>query len=103
MPNRNNGRLALLSRFLLKDREHSAWLDKLSPPLSGPTAAMLLDSFVEDPSNFAALQPRLKYFLSITEPEEGERARLAKIPIIPVHGQPRAPSDLAFRGTRGDF
>ena len=103
MPSRKNARLALPSRFLLKDREHSASLNRLSAPLNGPTADMLLSSFVEDPSNFAALQPRLRYFLSVTDPNDGARVRLAGIPIVPVHGEPRAPFELAFRGTRGDY
>jgi len=102
-PSHNNVRLALPSRFLLKNREQSDWLDRLSSPLNGPTAAMLMDSFVEDSSNFVVLQPRLKYFLSVTKPGDSERVRLAGTPIIPVQGQPRAPAELAFRGNKGDY
>ena len=103
MPSRNNDRLALPSRFLLQDRARAAWLDKLSPPLSAPTAKMLLNAFVDDPNNFDALHPRLKHFLSVTEPRDSERTQLAKMPIVPVHGKPYAPSELAFRGNRGDY
>ena len=103
MPGRNVERLALLGRFLLKDRKHAAVLDKLSPALDAPTVAMLLATFAEDPGNVAALQPRLQQFLSLTEPGDDERHQLAGIPILPLHGQPRAPSDLAFTGSRGDY
>ena len=102
-PSHNNVRLALPSRFLLKNREQSDWLDRLSSPLNGPTAAMLMASFVEDSGNFVALQPRLKYFLSVTKPGDRERGRLAQTPIIPVKGQPRTPAELAFRGNKGDY
>ena len=103
MPSRNNDRLALPSRFLLRDRDREAWLNKLSPPLSAPTAEMLLNAFVDDPNNFDVLHPRLKHFLSVTEPDDSERIQLAKMPVVPVRGQPCAPSELAFRGNKGDY
>ena len=103
MPSCNNDRLALPSRFLLQDRDRAAWLDNLSPPLSAPTAEMLLSAFIDDSNNFDALHPRLKHFLSVTERGDGGRVRLATIPIIPVHGKARSPSELAFRGNRGDY
>ena len=103
MPSQSNIRLALPGRFMLKNPRRAAALDKLSPALSEPTAAMLLDALAEDPSNFSALHPRLKRFFSVTVSGDDERLRLAEMPILPVHGQPRTPSELAFKGNRGDY
>ena len=103
IPSQKNNLLALPSRFLLKDRIGTARIDTLSAPLSAPTTKMLLSTFGEDPNNFSALHPRLRHFLSVTEPDDDERVRLAKMPIIPVHRNWRAPSELAFRGNRGDY
>ena len=55
MPNSRNDRLALSNRFVLSDQRYASVLDKLSPALEAPTAAMLLDTFSEDPENFLAL------------------------------------------------
>ena len=98
-----NGRLALPDRYLLKDRQRAAILDKLSPALNVPTPAMLLDAFAEDPGNISALQPRLKEFISVTEPDSDERRELARMAIIPVDGQLRAPSALAFASNKGNY
>ena len=103
MPDRNIDRLALCDRLLLKSRKHAATLDKLSPPLSAPTAAMLLETFAEDSASFDALQPRLQQFLSVTHAGDIDRGRLADMPILPVHGQPHAPAMLALTGTKGDY
>lgn len=103
MPGRGIDRLALRGRFLLKDRQHATTLDKLSPSLSAPTAVMLLETFAEDSANFGGLQPRLQQFLSITQVGDDERRQLADTPIIPVHGEPRAPATLAFTGPKGDY
>ncbi|MEO3430708.1 HNH endonuclease signature motif containing protein [Pelagibius sp. CAU 1746] len=103
MPSRAVDRLALPDRFLLSDKSRAAWLDRLSPALSAPSAAMLLAAFAEDPGNFDALQARLHHFLALTEPGDPDRLELAGMPIIPVHGQPRAPCTLAFVGPRGDY
>ena len=102
-PSRGNDRLALPNRFLLSDRQRAAVLGKLSPALNAPTAAMLLDAFAEDSGNLRALQPRLKEFISITEPDDEERRGLAGMPIIPVDGQSRAPCELALGAKRGDY
>ena len=103
LPSRGNDRLALPSRFLLGDRQRAAMLAKLSPTLNAPTPAMLLDAFAEDPGNSSALQPRLREFIRITEPDDDERRELERRPIIPVAGQSRAPCELAFTGNRGDY
>lgn len=103
MPSANNDRLALPDRFVLDDRQRALGLDKFSPALSTPTAAMLLDTFSEDPENLSALQARLQQFLNVTQPDDGERRQLAEMAILPVHGQLRAPSELAFTGNRGDY
>jgi hypothetical protein len=96
-------RLALPSRFLLKHNQRASVLDRLSPVLSVPTVAMLLDAFNEDGGNFAALQPRLQQFVTLTEPGDDERLQLAGLSIIPVHGSPFPPSALAFTGPKGDY
>ena len=98
-----NDRLALPDRFLLEDREGAAILDKLSPALNAPTPAMILDAFAEDSVNISALQPRLNKMISVSEPDSDERRELAGMPIIPVDGQWRAPSALAFGGNKGDY
>lgn len=103
MPARGIDRLALRARFLLKDRQHAATLDKLSPSLSTPTPVMLLETLAEDATNFGALQPRLQQFLTITHDGDDDRRQLADMAIIPVHGAPRAPATLAFTGPRGDY
>ncbi|MFQ5668716.1 MAG: hypothetical protein ACE5I7_20125 [Candidatus Binatia bacterium] len=61
-----------------------------------------LETFDEDAANFGALQPRLQRFLDTTQPGDEGRIQLADMPIIPVHGEPRAPATLAFTGPRGD-
>ena len=103
LPGHGNDRVALSSRFLLRDRQWAAALDKLSQALSAPTAAMLLDTFVADSGNFSVLHPRLQQFLNVTEPGDDERLQLADMPILPAHGKPRTPSTLAFIGNRGDY
>ena len=102
-PSRAIDRLALPSRFLLGNKQRAAALDKLSPTLPAPTVEMLLDAFAEDGTNFAALQARLHQFMSLTDPDDEYRSRLADLPIIPLHGSPVTPSALAFTGTRGDY
>ncbi|MGH6778731.1 MAG: HNH endonuclease [Bradyrhizobium sp.] len=96
-------RLALPARYLLRTKQRSDVLDKLSPALKAPTAAMLLDAFAEDGANFAALQVRLHQFMSITEPGDDGRIQLADLPTIPLHGSPLPPSALAFIGPKGDY
>ena len=103
MPNANNDRLALPDRFVLKDRQRALGLDKLSPALGTPTASMLIDTFVEDPGNLRALQPRLRQILSDSEPGDDTRLQLAEMAIIPEQDQLMTPSALAFTGNRGDY
>ena len=103
MLSQSNDRLALSSRFLLKSGSSAAWLDKLSMPLGVPTAEMLLKTFSEDTSNFHALHARLRCFLDVIEQGDDQRVRLANISIIPTHDDRRAPSELVFKGNRGDY
>ena len=103
MPSRGNDRLALPDRFVLKSQRRATTLNVLSPVLHAPTASMVLDAFVDSPTNFVALQPRLHRLLSDTTPGADERLRLAQMPIVPVDGEPRTPSSLAFIGNRGDY
>ena len=103
MPSSRSDRLALSDRFVLNDRQYAALLDKISPALEAPTATMLLDTFSEDPENFPALHARLEQFLTITSAEDDARPQLAEMPIIPTQRAARAPSVLAFSGSRGDY
>src|SRR5207244_2039642 len=100
MPAPSSQRLVLYPRFLLKDRRRAAALDQLSPVLRGPTVAMLIDTFIEDPDNFSALHARLGQFLSLTTEGSEERRHLANVRTLPLHGQRRSPAELAFTGTR---
>ena len=103
VPGRANDRLALPARILLRDRQRGAILNKLSPALTEPTAAMLLDTFAEDCSNFSSLHSRLEKFLGVTKPEGDERSQLAEMAILPVNDQPHPPSALAFTRPGGDY
>ena len=103
MPSANNDRLALPDRFVLKDGQRDLGLDKLSPALGTPTVPMLLETFFEDPENLSPLHARLQQFLNLTQPDGDERLQLAEVAILPVHGQLRAPSELAFSSNRGDY
>ena len=95
-------RLALSSHLLLKNKRRATWLDKLCPALGAPTPAMLLETFANDPSNFECLQSRLRQFLNAA-PDADERLRLAKMRILWVNDQLRAPSELALTGFKGDY
>lgn len=103
MPDRNNDRLDLPGCFMLKDRRNATALDKLAPALSIPSAEMLLNAFSRDSGNTESLQARLECFLSVTGPGSAPRHQLAKMPIIPLHGQLHKPSLLTFFGSRGDY
>ena len=103
MPGSRNDRLILPERLVLNDGRYAAALDKISPGLEAPAVAMLLDTFSEDPENFLALHARLEQFLAITSADDDARLQLAEMPIIPTQLAARAPSVLAFLGTRGDY
>ncbi len=103
LPGRSNDRLDLPDQFLLRDRRRATVLAKLSPALIAPTAAMILDAFDVDSRNFSALQPRLKEIEGVTDPDDDERGELARMAIIPVNGRSRAPCELAFVGSQGDY
>lgn len=87
----------LPGRFVLKDSRPSVPLDKISPAMQRPTAAMVLEALSQRPESTSALQARLKLLLDVTEPGDPDRLRLAEMRIIPVDGGLRAPSELAFR------
>ncbi len=103
IPTVDNARLALPDRFMLNGRQHAAMLDKLSPALNAPSVAMLLDAFAEDSANIAALQPRLKEFIRVTDSNSDERRELAEKRIVPADGQLRAPCALTFTSNKGDY
>ena len=102
MPSHSNDQLALPYRFLLEAGPRTGLLDRLSAARRAPTPEILLETFAEDPCNFSALQARLKQFLTVTEIGDVWRHHLAQMPILPVERQPRAPSELAFRGNQGN-
>ena len=102
-PSRAIDRLALRERFLLKDKRRSQWLNSVTPALTAPTIEMVLVTLDEDAENIEALQARLQQFLDLTEPVSSEKIRLAQMPILPVNGRLRAPRELVFRGTHGDY
>ena len=89
-------RANLASRFLLKDSRRSPSLDKVSPAMREPTAAMVLEALSQHPENTSALQARLKLILHVTSSDDPDRNRLADMRIIPVDGSLRSPSELAF-------
>ena len=103
MPSKGNKRLQLLPQFMLKDTSHTAKLNKISPVLYQPTAAMLVSTFEEDCSNFTALHARLHLFIKLTEPADNHRLKLESMPILPVNDRAHAPRDLVFKGTKGDY
>ena len=102
IPSKTNKLLMLSGRFMLKFNRHAAALNQLSQALSKPTADMLLATFQEDAENDQALQARLKQFLAL-QPENQHRDKLAKMSILPADDRLRAPSELAFKGNRGDY
>ena len=94
----------LPKRFLLTDcRRFTTNLNKLSPALTTPSTSMVIDALAEDSSNFHCLQPRLQLLLHLTRLEADELLRVTTLPIIPLNGQPRQPSELTFKGNQGDF
>jgi hypothetical protein len=103
MAGRYTDRLALPKRFLLARGTCAAALDRLAPPLPEPTLPMLLAALKEDSGNFAVLQARLSALLVLSKPGDAYRSELASLPILPVHGAPHAPRDLAFTGPQGDY
>ena len=103
MPSPRSDLLALPARFLLNGSRRTTVLDTLSSTLRDPTAAMLLETFLEDSCNFSALHARLQHFLKTTEPDDDCRRQLADTAILPVDGQPRRPSELAFSSNRGYY
>lgn len=103
LPSKNIERLALRKRFLLKTNRRATALNKLSPALSEPTAAMLICTLDEDRENFDALQARLRQFMALTRHSDCYRDRLSSMEILPVGGCPRSPNDLAFKSKKGDY
>jgi hypothetical protein len=88
-------RLSLLPEMIL-DRG-TARLDRIFTPLTRPTWKMVADSLRQDPTNEAALIPRLKALMADTN-DPGELRSVADVPCIPVAGVFIAPAELAFKG-----
>ena len=103
MPNQDIARLALPGRFVLANNARGATLDKLSASLNEPTTEMLIAVFHEDPTNFGAVQARLRTFLALTKRGDDARQQVSRMPIIPVGGRGYAPDKLALKGSKGDY
>ena len=103
MPNQDIARLALPGRFVLANNARGAILDKLSASLNEPATEMLIAAFHEDPTNFKALQARLRTFLVRTKRDDDARRQVSTLPIIPVNGQGHEPDKLALKGSRADY
>ena len=97
VPRQGIDKADLAGRVMLKDTRRSVPLDKISPAMCEPTAAMVLEALAQHPENTSALQARLKLLFDVTCPGDTDRHRLAEMRVIPVNGRLRAPSELAFR------
>ena len=95
--------LTLPKRYLISNYQHSAKLDKLSPTLMTPLPSMLIDALAEDSMNVSKLHARLRMLLSLTSRDDDERKQLSELHIIPFEGKLLMPSELAFKGNKGDF
>lgn len=95
--------LALPKRYLISNYRHSAKLDKLSPTLMTPLPSMLVDALAEDSVNVSKLHARLRMLFSLTSHDDDERNQLRELHIIPFEDKLCTPSELAFKGNKGDF
>ena len=103
IPNNIVKKLSLPDRYLLYSSKVKSLIRKIEPTLSEPTVSMLIDSLSEDPTNINSLQPRLRTLLKLNNPEYDALSRVSMLEIIPVNGKFRKPSDLAFKGNKGDY
>ena len=95
--------LSLPARYLLYSSKANSPIRKIEPTLSQPTVSMLLDSLSEDPTNINSLQSRLRLLLNLNDPNSDALERVSMFEIIPVDGKFRKPSELTFKGNRGDY
>lgn len=74
-------------------------------PRTVPSSAQVIHALQADPQREAALIPRLKALKDARERERrsGEPWGIDTIPCIRVDGEFKAPSELAFRSTRGEY
>jgi hypothetical protein len=74
-------------------------------PRTVPSSAQVIHALQADPQREAALIPRLKALKDARERERrsGEPWGIDAIPCIRVDGEFKAPSELAFRSTRGEY
>ncbi len=95
-------RLALPARFVLSKTAAPA-VERISPARANPSADMLEAALREDAGNADALQARLEAVLAVTARGDSSRERLAEIVFIPCNGRLYAPTQVALRGTKGDY
>ena len=103
VPNNKVKNLSLPARYLLNSSKVNSLIRKIEPTLSQPTVSMLLDSLSEDSTNINSLQSRLRLLLKLNDPNSDVLERVSMLEIIPVDGKFRKPSDLTFKGSRGDY
>ena len=103
VPNNNVKSLSLPARYLLYSSKANSLIRKIEPTLSQPTVSMLLDSLSENPTNIHSLQSRLRLLLNLNDPNSDALERVSMLEIIPVDGKFRKPSELTFKGNRGDY
>ena len=96
-------RLSLPARYLLHSTKANSPISKIEPTLSDPTIPMLIDSLSEDPTNSSSLQSRLRLLLKLCDTKSDTLEVISKLDIIPVNGKFRKPSELAFKGNKGDY
>ncbi len=93
-------KLALPPDHLL-DRPALA-LDRVLPPLAGPSWQVVATALRRDPGNSEALLPRLRAIARATA-DRASRRSVEDVPCIPHAGALLAPRDLAFKGNAGDY
>jgi hypothetical protein len=86
----------------LLDRSESV-LDGLFSVGERPTTAMVEGALRADPQNIASLIPRLKALADLAGSDRHSDLGIADVPCIPIHGDFRAPSALAFKGNEGNY
>jgi hypothetical protein len=94
-------RVSLLDRYML-DRPKSR-LDEIFSSHREPTLESIVQTLLEDPARPEVLIPRLKALeVGLTKRGTTERP-VEDVPCIPYNNKLVTPSDLAFKGNRGDY
>jgi len=94
-------RIHLMGEDLI-DRAKKA-LDKVISPREQPSVTAVLRALTDDPLRISALPYRLHAYLKAVRREEASTQGIARIPCIPVNGNLKSASELAFKSNKGDF